>query len=261
MQKVFPKATLVHRQDLTPNLIIIRLEPHIPYLFIPGQYCTIGIDGVLRPYSIASTPQDSYLELFIRCVKNGTLTSKLWDLRVGDEVTLLPKAKGIFTLEEKFEHHIMISTATGLAPFMSIIRNYFRTRGPSDRHHNFFVFQGVSYQDELGYADELKAFYPELTFIPAVSRPRDPRNTGWNGFGKRINRFSRWLLMDLGISPEDSIIYLCGNPDMVNDLSQKLTAHSFLKRINTRNPCAHRIPCFPDFKIKLESFWTEKNPA
>lgn len=261
MPRVFPKATLVYREDLTPNLIIIRLEPHIPYMFIPGQYCTIGIDGVLRPYSIASAPQDPYLEFFIRRVKNGELTSKLWNLRPGNEVTLLAKAKGIFTFEEEFENQIMISTATGIAPFMSIIRNYFRTRNPQDRHHNFFVFQGVSYQDEFGYRDELETAYPDLAFVPTVSRPRDPRNAGWKGFGKRINRFSRSLLMDLGISPEDSIIYLCGNPDMVNDLSKKLTAHSFLSRINRRNPCAHRIPCFPNFEIKLESFWTEKNPA
>ncbi len=250
MPKVFPKARLISRRDITPDLVIMRFEPDIHYPFVPGQYCTIGINDTYRPYSIASSPDKPYLELFIRLVKDGEFTPILWQLRVGDKVTLLPKAKGIFTFEERFENQVMIATGTGISPYVSIIRHYFRSRPLVYAPRNFYVFHGVSYQDEFGYDDELRNISPDFTYIPTVSRPEETRNTGWQGYGKRINRFTRWLLINHGIEPDNSIIYLCGNPKMLKDLSKKLPARAFLRRLKrTFDPHG--------YEIKKESFWVE----
>ena len=85
---------MTERRNLTPDLAVVRLQPEIPYAFTPGQYCTIGLDGVERPYSIVSSPHEPFLEL----VPHGELTPKLWTLRVGDAVSLRPRPKGVFSL-------------------------------------------------------------------------------------------------------------------------------------------------------------------
>jgi len=56
---------VTERRNLTPDLAVVRLQPEIPYAFTPGQYCTIGLDGVERPYSIVSSPHEAFLELFL----------------------------------------------------------------------------------------------------------------------------------------------------------------------------------------------------
>ena len=60
-----------------------------------GQYCTIGLEGIERPYSIVSSPHEPYLELFLERVPHGALTPRLWGLRLGDPVSLRPRPKGL----------------------------------------------------------------------------------------------------------------------------------------------------------------------
>ena len=88
-------ARIVERRDLTEDLWIIKLEPSIPYSFKPGQYCTIGAEGIERPYSIVSAPEEPLLELFLELVPppDGQLTPVLYGLDVGAELSLRPKPK------------------------------------------------------------------------------------------------------------------------------------------------------------------------
>jgi len=101
--------------------MVIRLEPEIPYTFAPGQYCTIGLEGIERPYSIVSSPHEPYLELFVELVPHGALTPRLWSLRLGDPVSLRPRPKRVFTLQERSPSHLMVATVTGIAPFVSTL--------------------------------------------------------------------------------------------------------------------------------------------
>jgi len=179
---------VTERRNLAPDLAVVRLQPEIPYAFTPGQYCTIGLDGVERPYSIVSSPHEAFLELFLELVQHGELTPKLWTLRVGDAVSLRPRPKGVFTLEEKFPVHLMVATVTGIAPFVSMLRHVIH-RG--ERRFRFVVLQGASYQDEFAYREELEdasARHPELlVYIPTVSRPGEERNRGWAGATGRVS--------------------------------------------------------------------------
>jgi hypothetical protein len=102
-----PTARLIDRRDLTPDLMVIRLEPEARYTFAPGQYCTIGLEGIERPYSIVSSPHEPTLELFVELVPHGTLTPRLWRLRLGDSLSLRARPKGVFTLQERFPSHLI----------------------------------------------------------------------------------------------------------------------------------------------------------
>ncbi len=239
MDKVLT-AHVVGRKDLTGDLFILWLEPKTKekFSFKPGQYCTIGLSDeegnfmldsrgkrLLRAYSIVSAPHEEHLELFVELVPDGELTPLLHRLRIGDSVNLLPKPKGVFTFEPHYKNHVMIATVTGVVPFVSIIRDYLH-RGMSG--HRFFVLHGASYYDEFAYYRELCRviiYRPSeiaLIYVPTVSRPREERNRLWYGSCERVNLIVEKHLDCWNLSMEDSLIYVCGHPGMIEDVKARL---------------------------------------
>ncbi|MSQ34176.1 MAG: ferredoxin--NADP reductase [Dehalococcoidia bacterium] len=237
MKEAPPTATVVARKEVTHDLFILKLAPSIPFTFTPGQYCTIGLDGIERPYSIVSAPKESTIELFIEMVPDGTLSPRLHRLCVGDQVSLRPKAKGVFTLDEHFHTHLMVATVTGIAPSVSILRSYLLK---SLHGHRFFVLDGASYQDELAYNAELRQMakdLPSLLYVPSISRPTEARNRGWVHGTGRVHQWVEPILSRHGLKPEDTMVYACGHPGMVATIKSDLGAQGF--------------------KVKEERFWRE----
>ena len=160
------------------------LEKPEGYSFKPGQYCTIGSQGIERAYSIVSAPHEETLELFVEVVPppDGALTPLLDKLDSGKTVTIRPRAKGIFVFKPKVVNHLLVATVTGVVPYVSFLRDYLH-RDVSG--HRFYVLQGASYQDEFTYDGELDGLakqHPDLvTFVPTVSRPDEERNASWEG--------------------------------------------------------------------------------
>ncbi len=215
--------------DLPSDLKIFFLEPSIPFTFIPGQYCTIGLEGIERPYSIVSAPRERYLELFIELIPkefhNGSvLTPLLWQLHQGDLVTLRPKAKGAFMLSLKYDVIAGAFTVTGIAPMMSMIRARRAGYYQRDWERRWYIFHGASYQNEFGYNQELMRYQKEglLIYRPTVSRPHEDRNRGWIGLTGRVNNILLDEFKHWGIIPDGkTAVYLCGNDGMVKDLGNK----------------------------------------
>ena len=112
----FPTARLVERRDVTEDLMVIKLEPSEKFNFKPGQYCTLGLNGIERAYSIASAPHEPWLEIFVELVPDGELTPLMYKMRIGDCMSVRPRAKGLFTMDHRGHHHFMVSTVTGVAP-------------------------------------------------------------------------------------------------------------------------------------------------
>ena len=156
---------------------LVRFDEE-PTPFEPGQYMTIGVMVeeriVQRPYSVASDPDvagsDGY-EFYVRLVNGGMFTPLLWRLPVGHRMRMIGP-KGKFTLEPDDERtHLFISSGTGNAPFVSMMRSLMREGRPRPA----VFLNGVSYARDLGYGDVLREWeasgeYP-LTYIPTVSRP------------------------------------------------------------------------------------------
>jgi len=222
----FSSAVITRRIDLTDDLFKLWLAPADKFPFKPGQYCTIGVEGVERPYSIASSPSEDEIELFVEYIPlpYGELTPLLHTLKVGDEVTIRPRAKGLFVFEPDYKNHVMVSTVTGVTPYVSMLRQYLES--PPRGGDQFHLLEGASYLDEFGYDEEiinLAKSHDEITFFPSVSRPDEDRNTAWTGAGGRINNLVLGYLADAKIPTEDTIVYACGHPGMIEDLREKLT--------------------------------------
>ncbi|MEX2430925.1 MAG: hypothetical protein WD645_03290 [Dehalococcoidia bacterium] len=222
-----PKAWIAKKQEVSEDLFVMWLRPEVPFLFKPGQYITIGAQGIERPYSIASAPYEKLIELFVEYVLpeyGGKLTPVLWSMHVGDCVSMRPRAKGIFTFQPQYHNHVMVGTVTGVAPFVSMVRQGLKDRVQG---HRFFIMEGASHQDEFVYDTEFERLaerYPEtFTFIPTVSRPHAERNHSWGGASGRVNTLVEEYLSKWSLPKDDTIIYLCGNPGMIEDVKERMT--------------------------------------
>lgn len=228
----FTTCQITRREDLTEDLWKIWLDPAQPFNFKPGQYCTIGAEGIERPYSIASSPDEPEIELFVELVPppDGNLTPVLFDLQVGTELTLRPRAKGIFLFKPEFKYHVMVGTVTGVAPYVSMLRKFLNdSEWNSDNEvsrgeYRFFVLEGASYQDEFGYDAELQKLadtHDNIEFFSSVSRPDEDRNSDWQGPTGRINTLVESFVEERDLPPDETVIYACGHPGMIEDVKER----------------------------------------
>jgi ferredoxin--NADP+ reductase len=245
-------ATLVRREDDTDSLgrFWVRADGEAAH-FEPGQYMTIGVyaDDKLyqRPYSVASAPLDTGeegYEFYVRLVPILRFTTLLWRLPVGHQMRMIGP-KGKFMLEPDDDRtHLLVSTGTGIAPFIAMTKHLEAIGTP----RRTVMLHGCSYQDELGYRDELEAWdhgsYP-LTYVPTISRPDDARNRGWTGYTGRAEAVVRDVCQNEGLKPDDTVVYLCGNPEMIINVESQLLDLDF-----------------PEFHVKKELYWPKgKKPT
>jgi len=223
-------ASLVRRVDQHENLgyFWVKFDGD-PTPFEPGQYMTIGVfvDGriVQRPYSVASAPVDAGntgYEMYLRLVQGGTFTPVLWDLPVGHRMRMIGP-KGKFMLEPDDDRiHLFVSSGTGNAPFIAMMRQMLADGRP----RNAVFLNGVSYVQDLGYRELVERWestgeYP-VRYIPTVSRPNDPANADWTGRTGRVETIVGPIFDELSLRPDDTVAYLCGNPDMILAAEQTL---------------------------------------
>ncbi len=217
---------LLSREDFSDDLALFRFQTDETLDFTPGQYATIGVhpDGMkrplLRPYSLASAPHNNELEFFIELVDEGKLTPRLWTLSAGDRIWMRKKIVGRFVLDESCHHHIMASTVTGVAPYVSIMRAQAQAleHGLIDEPHRMLILHGASRSWEFGtYLRELTtaaARYDWLSYVPTVSRPwEDP---DWTGEVGRVEDVLRKHLDASGFDVSDTAAYTCGHPQMID---------------------------------------------
>src|SRR5437016_14668598 len=164
-------AKIIERKDLSEDLWLIRVDPGGPFSFKAGQYATLGVDHdgkrIERAYSIVSSPYEEGLEFFIELVPQGELTPHLYKLHPGDALLCRKIAKGRFTLDLRSgrTNHLLLSTVTGLAPFVSYARTLYRDwksgNSPMPGNHKLFCLQGGSRAWEFGYRDEMEKYAAE----------------------------------------------------------------------------------------------------
>lgn len=258
MAKVLePNATIVGRDDLSEGLAIfqVALDEALPEgdWFVPGQYMVIGVNnvgepdlgGVQRPMSIASEPAErAHVEFYIRRVgkpeSKNPLTHSLFLLGEGERVFLRPKPKGHFTIPgtigmEDDRWRIYVSAGTGLAPFVSIVRDDI-THGRSVA--KTCVIHGASRSGDLGYRDELEAMERDhgLAYVPTVSRPAECPD--WSGTcGRAEDCFkdegiamleSRIGIESGSLSPETAAVLVCGLQGTIGESILRLSSRGFV---------------------------------
>lgn len=214
--------------------------------FSNGHFTMIGLKvnnkPLLRAYSIASANYEDHLEFLSIKVEEGPLTSRLQHIQVGDTIIVGRKPTGTLVVDYLLPGRrlYLLSTGTGLAPFMSIIRD------PEvyEKFEQIVLVHGVRIVDELAYHDMLLDHLPsheflgemvssQLLYYPTVTR-EDFRNTG------RIPDLidNGRLATDLGLPALDRTedrVMICGSPAMLGDLKALLEKRGFVEG-NTSTP-------------------------
>lgn len=206
--------------------------------FENGHFVMLGLEvegkPLLRAYSIASPNYEEELEFLSIKVADGPLTSRLQNIKVGDELFVSSKPTGTLVIDHLLEGRnlYLISTGTGLAPFISIIQD------PSvyERFDKIIVTHGVRYVSELAYQQFINEHLPnneyfgdevrdKLVYYPTVTREdyeTQGRLTDLMSSGK--------LFSDLGLEradPQHDRFMICGSPSMLKDTCQILDGWGF----------------------------------
>ena len=224
--KTHYSARILERRDISDALWIIRVDPGGEFTYIPGQYATLGVVSPAghyeRPYSIVSSPHETFLEFFLELVPHGEVTPRLHTCGVGDEITLRKTAKGIFTIDlsRGYTNHLLLATVTGVSPFVSHIRSFYQHWKPEGLSgaHRLFLIEGASRSWELGYREEMMRTAGEvswLTYVPTVSRPGEDK--AWKGEIGRVDDLVRKYTDTWRLTPEDTMVYMCGHPGMIEN--------------------------------------------
>ncbi|SFO62775.1 ferredoxin--NADP+ reductase [Variovorax sp. PDC80] len=214
--------------------------------FSNGHFTMIGLrvndKPLLRAYSIVSPNYEEHLEFLSIKVEDGPLTSRLQHIQVGDTIIVGRKPTGTLLIDYTLpgKRLYLFGTGTGLAPFMSVIRD----PETYEKFEQVILVHGVRQVDELAYHDLVTDHLPkheflgemvakQLLYYPTVTR-EEFRNQG------RITDLiaSNKLTDDLGLPPinaaEDRVM-LCGSPGLLVDLKHILEARGF-KEGNTSTP-------------------------
>ena len=206
--------------------------------FSNGHFTMIGlkVDGkpLLRACSIASANYEEHLEFLSIKVEDGPLTSRLQHIRVGDTIVVGRKPTGTLLIDYTLpgKRLYLFGTGTGLAPFMSVVRD----PETYDKFDEVILVHGVRQVGELAYHDYLTQELPrheflgemvseQLRYYPTVTR--EPfRHQG------RITDLitSNKLTDDLGLpplNPEEDRVMLCGSPMLLADMKMILEQRGF----------------------------------
>lgn len=235
----------------TDRLFSFKTTRQAGLRFENGQFCMIGIEvegkPLLRAYSVASANYEEHLEFLSIKVPDGPLTSRLCHMEVGDTVLVGRKPTGTLVLSnlKPGRNLYFFSTGTGLAPFMSLIRD------PEvyEQYEHIILTHTVRIKGELAYHDYISKELPnheflgeevakKLIYYPAVTRepyPVQDRITTLINNG-RLFTDTQVPVMD----PELDRAMICGSPEMLADTQKLLESRGFVEG-NSSQPGSYVI--------------------
>lgn len=206
--------------------------------FRNGEFAMMGIEvegkPLMRAYSMASANYEDHLEFYSIKVPEGPLTSRLQHVKEGDHILVSKKPTGTLLWDrlKPGKHLFLLSTGTGLAPFLSIIKD-------PDVYENFekvILVHGCRYINELTYQQLInhelhdneyfgESVREKLVYYPAITR--EP----YKNYGRISSLLqSGKLIEDIGfpeLSVDDDRFMLCGSPAMLKSLSSILDERGF----------------------------------
>ncbi len=230
--------TVTEVHHWSDKLFTIKTTRDPSFRFRSGEFAMIGLDvdgkPLMRAYSMASSHYEDYLEFYSIKVEGGAFTSRLKNIRAGDKLLVSKKPTGTLLWDHlrPGKRLYLLSTGTGLAPFLSIIKD-------PEIYENFetvILVHGCRYINELTYQKLIKhelqnneyfgdSVREKLIYYPAVTR--EP----FHNYGRITELIqSGKLLRDIGLppfDPEHDRFMLCGSPGMLKSLSAILEEKGF----------------------------------
>ncbi len=231
--------TVLDVHHWTDSLFSFKTTRDPGFRFHNGHFTMMGLKQdsgrpLLRAYSITSANYEEHLEFFSIKVPDGPLTSQLQHIKPGDEILVNSKSTGTLVADALLpgKHLYLLSTGTGLAPFISIIKD------PEvyERFDKVILTHGVRFKNELAYQQLIEDELPnneyfgeivqdKLLYYPTVTRETFERQ------GRITEQLaSGQMARELGlpaINPETDRFMICGSPSMLKDTCDILDKAGF----------------------------------
>ena len=241
------EGRVVENRHWTQSLYSLRVTG--PALdFRAGQFVRIALDvageRIARPFSFVNPPGDPLLEFYGVVVPEGPLSPSLALLRPGDALYYADNPSGFLVLAEvpHAEALWLIATGTGIAPFLSILR----TEAPWQTYRRVILVHAARHANELVYREVIDAARrqrgEQFRYVTFVSREEPPGSLA--GRIPAAIRDGRLEAAAEAFAAERSQFMLCGNPDMVKDVTAALIERGLRKH-------RRRAPG----QITVETFW------
>lgn len=200
------------------------------FSYIPGQFIRVQFEhqGKLfrRSYSISNPPRnDNHIEFAASFVKDGPGTNFLFNLKIGDTVEVSGPFGKLILKENNPKRYVFIATSTGVTPFRAMIPEI-EKRISECPDLNCVILMGVQKRQDVIYGQEFQdlasRLSPRVKFVACLSRetlhelePHEIKGHVQNGFA------------DINLNPDEDVVYLCGNPAMIDDSYAILTEKGF----------------------------------
>lgn len=216
--------------------------------FVAGQFTQLAMPDtaeLFRPYSFASAPTQATLEFYYSVLSDGNLTQKLAGLVPGDGILVAKRPSGRFILSCVPDAEVLwlFATGTGLGVFLAMLQ----TLEPWQRFQKVVLVHSVQNISGLTHYDLIehwqRQFGKQFHFIPTVTREKQSSYYSLR-ITDLLTKGELEKVVGISISPDTSQTMLCGNPAMVNDLSQLLMLRGL--EMNQHKQQGH---------ITVESYW------
>lgn len=230
--------TLAWTKHLAPNVLHVALEPSVPdqtFEYIPGQFITLHFSKddkeFNRSYSIANPPNSSkYIEFAISYLPDGIASEEIFHMKPGEQVNASGPAGRLVLLDQHPKRYILVATGTGVTPYRSMLDQIQEISKTTDT--KFLLLFGVRNPQECLYYDEFMAvknnnknFDFHVFYSREVPVNTDPNLTAANSHIH--NGYVQTGFDHFNLNPDDDMVYLCGNPNMIDDAYPVLISKGF----------------------------------
>lgn len=215
-------------RDICPTIkhLSFKRGDGMPLDFVPGQFITVlfDVDGKVkrRSYSIASiSDQTDLIEIAVSYVEGGIATERFFNMKPGDQYAAMGPAGKLVIQDDNKTRYVLVGTGTGIAPYRAMLPALSEKIAAG----NFSVdlVLGARHRCDLLYGDDFKAFADEhngFRYHAQLSREDAEEDCENRGYVQTC--FER-----LNLNPETDAVYLCGNPDMIDECFAELQALGF----------------------------------
>ncbi|GAA4352156.1 FAD-binding oxidoreductase [Kangiella taiwanensis] len=220
------KVHLESNEQITANTrkLVFRLDDPKTITYKPGQFVSfmLGTEDdrpIKRSYSIANLETDgensTYIEFVISYVEGGKASELFFNAEPGMEMEMTGPFGLLFLTDDLPKRVFLVGTGTGVAPYRSMIEQI-KTRTDTEFH----ILFGAQYHKDMFYLDDFKAIslLDHVHFHPCLSREEKPECT---------SGYVQHKLAELSPNPDTDMAYLCGNPNMVDEVFEMLKEKEF----------------------------------